>query len=158
MTVLWLLRVLHLTGFALLVTATVSGWILFRRYRRLEDYRSKSILLDAARALSPLGPVAILIMLVTGIGQMHMYGLGLFTQAWLTLKLFFFLITSVAGIIFGIRARTRGRLVAELARSAAPAGAEERIMRLDSQLRVFYVIQATLLLMILLLAVIKPGP
>jgi hypothetical protein len=152
------LRVLHLAGFSLLVTSTLGGWILFTRYLRLEDFQSKAALLGAARAIGLLSPVGIAVMLVTGIGQMHTHGYALFIQAWLTLKVFFFLVAATAGIVFAVRARTRGTLVNELARGTAQPGAERIVARLDSQQRVFFFLQATLLVLILLLSVIKPGP
>jgi|WetSurMetagenome_2_1015567.scaffolds.fasta_scaffold75556_2 hypothetical protein len=152
-----LLRILHLTGFGLLVTATLGGWILFRRYLQLDDYRSQAALLKGARSIGLLSPLAILVMLVTGIGQIHFYGYGLFAQTWLTLKLSFFLIAATAGVLFSIRSSKRGQLIDQLAEGTAAPEAEKIVRRLDSQQRVFYFVQSTLLLLILLLSVIKPG-
>jgi hypothetical protein len=152
-----LLRVLHLTGFGLLVTATLGGWILFRKYLQLDDYRSQAVMLNGSRSIGLLSPLAILVMLVTGIGQIHFYGYALFVQTWLPLKLSFFAIAAAGGIVFSIRARKRGKLVNELAEGTAPAGTADVVSRLDSQQRVFYFVQSTLLLLILLLSVIKPG-
>jgi hypothetical protein len=152
-----LLRVLHLIGFSLLVTATLGGWILFRKYLQLGDYRSQAVMLNASRSIGLLSPLAILVMLVTGIGQIHFDGYVLLSQTWLPLKLSFFVVAAGAGIVFSIRSRKRGKLVNELAEGTAPAGAADVVSRLDSQQRVFYFVQATLLLLILLLSVIKPG-
>jgi hypothetical protein len=152
------LRILHLAGFALLVTSTIGGWIVFSRYRRLEDFRLKAALLGASRSLGLLSPVGIVLMLVTGIGQMHLFGYGLFVQAWLTLKVLFFVIAATAGIVFAVRSRARAVLVRELAQTGEKPEAVAAVARLDSQQRVFYLIQSTLLLLILLLSVMKPGP
>lgn len=157
METLQLLRLLHLIGFGLLSASTLGGWLIFQRYIRLEDRRSKIALLGATRGLGLLSPVGIVVMAVTGIGQMHMYGLGLFTQPWLSAKLLLFLIAAAAGIVFSIRSRARTRLVSQLAEGGAPDGAEEKVARFDGQIRVFYLLQTTLLTAMLLLAVTRPG-
>lgn len=156
MAILSLLRLLHFVGFGLLATSTAGGWILFRRYRRLGDRRSQAVLLSGARAVGLLSPAGIGVMLLTGIGQMHFYGFGLFSEAWLSLKLLIFLIAATAGIVFSVRARTRTHLVSQLADGTAAAGAELEVARLDRQLQIFYQLQTTLLIVILLLAVMKP--
>jgi hypothetical protein len=152
-----LLIIIHLIGFAMLFTAGVSGWILNRQYCSAPDFRAKGTILGAMRPIGLMSPVAILIMIITGVGNMHLLGLGIFTESWLALKLLFFLIAATTGIVFGARARTRARLVGSFASGEPAEGASERLAALDKQFKLFYMFQLTLLLLILLLSVIKPG-
>lgn len=152
-----LLIIIHLIGFATLFTTGVAGWILNRQYGSAPDFQAKGVILRAGRPIGLMSPVAILMMLVTGIGNMHLLGLGVFTESWLSLKLLFFLIAAIIGITFGIKAKARGKLVMGLARGETGEDATRRLSVLDKQFNVFYLVQLTFLLLILILSVVKPG-
>lgn len=114
------LIIIHLIGFAMLFTAGVSGWILNRQYASAPDFGTKGTILRAMRPIGLMSPVAILIMIITGIGNMHLLGVGIFTESWLALKLSFFLVAATTGVVFGARARARARLVGSLAKGDPP--------------------------------------
>lgn len=152
-----LFMLFHLLGFGLIMTLLVSGWLLHKQYTGTTDFKTKSVILSSARSIGLLSPIAILVLLITGIGNMHVRSLGLFDEYWLGIKVVLFAIAAVNGIVFGIRSKKRGMLVAELAQGTAPPGSESRLATMDRNALAFYVIQAILLAAILILTVWKPG-
>jgi len=152
-----LLIIIHLIGFAMLFTTGVAGAILDRQYGNAPDFQAKGIILRAGRPIGLMSPVAILIMLITGIGNMHLRGLGVFTESWLSLKLLLFLMAAIIGITYGIKAKARAQLVMSLARGETNEDATGRLSVIDKQFKLFYRVQIMFLLLILLLSVVKPG-
>ncbi len=148
---------LHLLGYGLLFTAGIAGWIISKQYYKASDYKEKAVVLRSAKPLGLLGPIGIVTMLITGVGNMHMRALGMFTETWLTVKILLFVIAATNGIIFGIRAAKRGKMVGHLAAGTAPAGTEDKVKSMDIQFRIFYMVQITLLLLIVTLSILKPG-
>jgi len=151
------LLLLHFLGFGLLFTTLVAGWLLNRQYKGAVDFSTKAVILKSMRPIGLLSPFAILLMLLTGIGNMQVRDLGLFTESWLSAKIVVFIIAAVNGIVFGVRARKRGKLIGQMAEGTAPQGTDKSIRSLDTQLQLFYVIQFVLLLIILILSIVKPG-
>ncbi len=143
----------HFIGFGLLVTINVAGFILNRQYKTAPDFQTKSIILRSLRPIGLLSPIAILLMLITGIGNMHNIGLGLFDAAWLAYKIIFFAIAAISGILFGVIARKRGMLVQQIAVGKAPADANDKLRGYDSQISLFYIVMPILLLIIVWLSI-----
>lgn len=143
----------HFLGFGLLVTATVAGFMLDRQYRKAPDLSAKATILKASKPIGLIGPVGILVMLITGIGNMHALGLGLLTVGWLSAKIIFFAIASISGILFGIIARKRGVLVGQMAANKGPVGAEAALKSYDNQMALFYVVMPVLMIIIVYLSV-----
>lgn len=145
--------ILHFLGFGTLMTVTVAGFILDRQYRKAADLKTKAVILRSLKPIGLLSPFAILLMLITGIGNMHGIGVGLFDLAWLAYKIVFFAIAAISGIIFGVKARKRGILVHQMAEGKAPAHAEELLRGYDNQMALFYVVMFLLTLIIITLSV-----
>ena len=97
-------------------------------------------------------------MLLSGIGNMtlgpHHY--TIFSDGWLSTKLVFFIILTGVGVFFGIQSGRRTKLVQRVVAGSAPEGAESTIRALDRQQRWFYVLEAILLLIILMLSIVRP--
>jgi len=145
--------ILHLFGFGTLVTTTLAGFILDRQYRKAIDLPTKAMILKSARPIGLLSPFALLLMLITGIGNMHGIGVGLFDLAWLAYKIVFFAIAAMSGILFGLKARKRGALVQRMAAGNAPADAEQLLKGYDGQMTLFYIVMPLLLLLIVSLSI-----
>lgn len=143
----------HFLGFGLLMTMAVAGFILNRQYKRAQDLQTKGILLRAMRPLGLLSPVAILIMLGTGIGNMHFLGYGILDVGWLTAKIIFFAIAATSGTMFGMTARKRGALVGQMLAGNAPANGNELLAGYDRQLSLAHLVLPVLLLIILCLSI-----
>jgi uncharacterized membrane protein SirB2 len=151
-------KLLHFIGIGIIFASLLSGLILHAQYRKAPDYNSKLIILKALRPIGLLSPVAIVVLLLSGIGNMEIIKeYGLFTTAWLSTKIVLFIVAAVGGIIFGVKARKRGKLVAQIAEGNAPEGAETTLASMDNQQRFFYIVQTALILTILALSIIKPG-
>jgi uncharacterized membrane protein len=148
----------HFVGLGMIFTTLFAGWILTSQYRRSKEWGVKIAHLKSLRAIGLLSPIGVLIMLISGIGNMtlgpHPY--TLFSDAWLSMKLVLFVFLVVAGVVAGIRSGRRTKLVHQVAQGTAPDKAEEPIRALDRQLRWFYILEAILLLGILALSIAKP--
>ena len=135
------------------MTTIVAGFILDRQYRKAPDLGAKAVILRSAKPIGLLSPFAILIMLVTGIGNMHALAFGLLTAGWLTAKIIFFAIASISGILFGIIGRKRGALVGLMAANKGPVNSEATLKGYDNQMLLFYIVMPVLLLLILCLSI-----
>jgi hypothetical protein len=143
----------HFIGFGILMSTLIGGFILDRQYRKAKDLQSKAVILRSSKPIGLLSPIGILIMLITGIGNMHALAVGLLTFGWLSAKVILFAIASISGITFGIIARKRGALVGKMAAGTAPADAEATLKNYDNQASIFYIVMPLLMLMILSLSV-----
>ena len=144
---------IHFLGFGLLVTINVAGIVLNSQYKRAPDLQTKATILRALRPIGLLSPLAILIMLVTGIGNMHFLGLGLLDMGWLTAKVIFFSIAAISGILLGVVSRKRGKLVGEMAAGKPPANANEMLASYDKQISLSSIVMPLLLVIILWLSI-----
>jgi uncharacterized membrane protein SirB2 len=147
----------HFIGLGLISASLVGGWILNNQYKRATDWKVKLAAVQSLRPIGLLSPISIAILLLSGIGNMEMEGLGLFSATWLSAKLFLFLIAVVTGVIFGGKASRRAKLVAQIAGGKGPEDAEPAIRALDRQQQLFYVLNSVLILAILILSIAKPG-
>ena len=145
---------LHLIGFGLLATTSVAGLFLHLQYRKAPDLEAKAALLRAMRPIGLLSPVAVLILLVTGIGNMHAIGAGLLTLGWLTAKIIFFAMAVISGALFSIKSKQRSALVQKMISGGAPPYSEDRVELLDRQILLFHIVMPLLILIILYLSVI----
>ena len=148
-----ILLVTHFLGFGLLVTILLSSYILSAHYRKAPELQSKATILRAMKSIGLLSPLAILIMLITGIGNMHAIGVGLFTFGWLTAKIILFAIAATNGIIVGIKSQKRGMLIGKMLKGDAPPDAEATVKQIDGQVKIFLYTNTILLLLIVILAV-----
>ena len=148
---------MHFLGIGIVFAALIAGWLVNASYRKAEDYRTKAIILRAMRPIGLLLPVAITVLLATGIANMSVLAYGWFTTAWLSAKVALFLVAAAAGVVFGIGGARRTRLVAQIAEGSSPGDAENTLRRMDGRHQLFYIIQSLLILAILGLSVYKPG-
>jgi hypothetical protein len=145
---------LHFIGLGLLMTAMVGGILLHSQYKQAPDLRSKALILKSARPFGLLGPIGTLVMLVTGIGNMHAIGAGWLTLGWLSAKIVLFIVASVAGIFLGVLARKRGALVHAMSLGDGGPGAETRLASLDRTIAAGHFLLPVLMLAILYLSTI----
>ncbi len=145
----------HFIGLGLLVTTTVAGYLLNGQYSKAGDYETKAIILRALRPIGLLSPIAILLMLLSGIGNMHVLGFTVLDlPGWLAYKIVFFALALISGILFSIKSRKRGKLIGQLASGNAPEHSEEMLRGLDQQISLFYPVLAILFIVIVLLSIV----
>jgi uncharacterized membrane protein SirB2 len=144
----------HFIGFGLLLTTTVAGYILNAQYKKAPDFQSKAIILRSMKPIGLLSPIALLLMLITGIGNMQMLGYTVLDlPGWLAYKIVLFAIAIISGIIFSVKSRKRATLVQEIASGKAPSNAQEMVGSYDKQINLFYFVLSILIIMILLLSI-----
>lgn len=147
---------LHMIGLGMLFTTVYAGWLLNVQYKKADDWNTRAIILKNLRPIGLLSPIAVLIMLISGIGNMHAIHYGLFSERWLTLKILFFIVASGLGIYMGIVGAKRGKLVAQIAGGTAPQGSDIVAQQLASRQNVLAIVQFLVLLLILVLTIFKP--
>jgi hypothetical protein len=153
---------LHLAGFGVLCTALLAGFIIDRKFRNQTDYNLKLYTSQIARSVGLLSPVAAILLLATGIGNIHNRYLGStltwFDEGWLVAKIILFVVLVLNGMIYGPRlTRNRTKLVKGLSEQTAPANAEELIRSYNTQITLFYFVQTVLLLLVMVLSVLGTG-
>ncbi len=157
---------LHFIGFGIIATLNIAGTILNGQYKKAPDLQTKGTILRAMKPIGMLSPVAIIIMLVTGIGNMQMIGIrfvgatidgtyepGILDVGWLTGKVILYLIIAIYGVMFGIKSSKRGALVGAMIQGKAPANADELLKQYDKQINMSYYIFPLFVIAILFLAI-----
>jgi hypothetical protein len=153
---------LHLIGFGLLFTTILAGFIIDRKFRSQSDYNFKLFAAQIARTIGLLSPFAAILILASGIGNIHNRYLGSplswYDEGWLVAKIILFAVSLLNGMIYGPRlTRTRANLVKSLSEHSAPQNAEELIRSCNNQITLFYFVQTLLLLLIVFLSIFGTG-
>jgi uncharacterized membrane protein SirB2 len=146
----------HLLGFGMIATLLFAGPILERRFQKGETLDTKVAIHRVMKSVGLLSPLAVVLLVATGIGNMYFTGLGLFKAGWLTAKIIFVAIVIVNGAMTGARALKRGKLLQRLASGENVANALLQMQRYNKQETTFYLTQWFLILVILVLSVFKP--
>ncbi len=152
----------HLLGFGLVVTTLVAGLVLERKFRSEQDLRLKLYVGGLARTMGLLSPFAVLLLLITGIGNIvNRYAgtsVSWYQEGWLVAKIIFFVILLLNGMLYGPRiSRNRTKLLKSLQEDSAPVGAEKGLVSLNHQMTLFYLVQGLLLLIIVYLSLLGTG-
>lgn len=147
------LLVIHLSGFTLMAGTTTVSFLAFRNFSK-----SANEFKDAANfyvkkifGLSILLLLGGILMVSSGVGLLmitHAYG-----QLWFLVKMGLVLALIVNGFLFGSRQEHQIKLIL----NAAGGQTDARLQRPVANLRIFFAIQLFLQLLIVVLAVVKPG-
>ena len=143
----------HFIGMSLFVAIQVAGFVVGKQYKKAKNLQEKATLLNVMRPIGLLSPVAVVIMIISGIGNMHTFQITLADFGWLQIKLVIFTIASILGIVLGIMSKKRGTLVGMMLDGQAPADAEAMLKKYDGRIQIFSIITPILLLAILCLSV-----
>jgi uncharacterized membrane protein SirB2 len=146
----------HLIGFGMIATLLFAGPILERRFQKGETLDTKVAIHRVMKSVGLLSPLAVLLLIATGIGNMYFTGLGPFKAGWLTAKIIFVAIVVVNGAMTGARALKRGKLLERLARGENIPNALPQMQRYNRQQTTFYLTQWFLIVVILVLSVFQP--
>lgn len=148
-----IILVIHLLGLGIFVAVLVSGSLIESQFRKTSDLQTKALLLRVTRSIGLLSPFAVLIMLLTGIANMYMLGIGLFDFGWLTAKIIFFAIAATNGIVSGVRGNKRSTLIHQMAGGEAAADADAKLKEYNKQTSLSYFVNAVLFVIIVSLSV-----
>ncbi|HXX63250.1 MAG TPA: DUF2269 family protein [Bacteroidota bacterium] len=147
---------IHLIGFAMLFTSVLGAWILRAHYGGTTEWRTKVTILRVVRSFGLLSAVAVVLMLLSGLGNVYALGLTAQMPGWLQVKLILFVLAWAAGILSAVGGRRRAVLVVQIAEGNAPQDAPARALSMDARANVILVVQSALLLAIVILSVFKP--
>lgn len=145
---------LHLLGMGLLTTTLAAGWILNRQYRQAPDLKTKAVILRSGKVIGLLSPIGMLILLITGVGNMHALGVGFLDLGWLSAKVTLFVFALIAGIGLSVVSRKRGALVAAMALGEDDPGAAAKLSGYDRMIGGGSILLRVLFIAILYLSVV----
>ncbi len=155
---IYLYLLLHLIGFGVLAGVVVITPILERSLRKTDDYREGLRMLDTISKVGLLSPIAVVVMIFSGIGLMNLYGYGPFTSGWLTGKLLIFLVMMINGVYASINiGKRRKEIYKELAEGKENPRLPGELMRAHNRQSQFIRLQGIFLLLILIFTLYKPG-
>ncbi|HLX13022.1 MAG TPA: hypothetical protein VKS81_09435 [Bacteroidota bacterium] len=143
----------HFLGLGLFFTTLAGGIMLEAQYRRARDIQQRLTIISSLKSIGILSPVAVLIMLASGISNMISRGYGVLTVGWLTAKIILFAIMAISGILFAVKSRKRSKIVHDTATGNAPADAAEQLKSLNGQVSLFYLVMFVLIVLIIGLSV-----
>ncbi len=152
----------HLIAMGLLFVIVVGGWMLHRKIVNEQDVRLKLYVSSSGRAIGLLSPIAGVLLILTGIGNIYNRYLGTelhwYSEGWLVAKIIFFAIVLVNGSVFGaMLSRKRTVLLQSIDQKTAPANAELMLADYNRQFAWHYAVQFLLLFLILFLSVFGDG-
>ncbi len=149
---------LHFVGIGLLFAALFGGFILNRQYRLAEDPKIQVLFLRSIRLVGLLSPTGILLMLLSGIGNMTLGGhkYTLFSDGWLSAKLVIVALLILLGVFLGLQGTRRTRLVLKRVEARTTDEEEHLIRSIDIQLMASSIVQFGLLLIVMFLSILRP--
>jgi hypothetical protein len=152
----------HIIAVGFLFVVVIGGWLLHIKLVREKDIHLKLYISTSGRVIGLISPFVTLLLLVTGIGNIHNRYLGSdlhwYNEGWLVAKITFFAITVVNGSVFGaVLARKRTALLKSIDQQNAPSNAESLLKDYNRQFSWHYAVQLLLLLIIIFLSVFGDG-
>jgi uncharacterized membrane protein SirB2 len=150
--------IIHLIGFGLLAGVIFIIPLLESSLRKTVNYNDALSQLKIISKVGLLSPIAVVIMLASGIGLMSTLGYGIFTYGWLTGKLLIFLVLILNGGYAAVNiSKKRREIYEELAAGKDNPRLPGELLRMHNRQSQFTRLQAVFLLMILIFTVYKPG-
>ena len=150
--------IVHFLGFGLVSALLTMSLLLERKFRSETDWDRKQYILGLMRPFKVLGPLAGIIMLLSGIGNIYNRFLDSpepwYDEGWLVAKIVLFIIFAVTSSV-GARLlmAKRMQLVASVIQQAHPADADQSLKRSNRAHTILYLAQLILLVAIVYLAV-----
>ncbi|MCI0705950.1 MAG: DUF2214 family protein [Ignavibacteriae bacterium] len=153
---------LHLLGFGLVSAILTSNIVLEHKLRREPDWNKKLYIGGIMKTISILPPFALVILLVTGIGNIHNLYMGApeswYTQGWLVVKVILFAVLGTNGLFIGPTfGKRRMPLIKAMSEGSAPPDAAVKLKNLNKQITLFLLVQLTLVLIIIFLSAFGSG-
>lgn len=146
---------IHILGFGLLVTPLFSGILLEIQFRRAKDIQTQTTIARSLRSIGILSPIAMAVMLITGIGNMHLAGYSMSQlPGWLAFKIVAFVLALISGVLFMIQSRRRAAIIRKQAEGgAADVTGDNQLRSVNRQILLAYCVLLLLVLVIVYLSV-----
>jgi uncharacterized membrane protein SirB2 len=145
---------IHILGFGLLVTPLFSGILLEIQLRRAKDAHSQLTVARSLRSIGILSPIAMAVMLITGIGNMQMKGYSMMQlPGWLAFKIVAFVLVILSGVMFMIQSRRRSAILRKRTEGIAEGTGDDALRGINRQVLLAYCVLFLLILVIVFLSV-----
>jgi hypothetical protein len=150
--------VLHLLSVGVLTTTLLAGFILDRKLRKEPDLRLKLYTAGISRIIGLISPLAALLLLATGIANIHNRFIGStsawYEEGWLVAKIILYVVVVFNGMFYGPGLmRSRLKIIRSQSEQTAPMNADTLIRSYNKQLSLFYAVQTLLFLLIVYISV-----
>ena len=157
---LWMF--LHITGFGAVFGAMIAGPMLERQFQSATDWQVRGKIAMMGMRISVIARVAMLLLLVSGIGNMVEYGFGFelafSCQAWwLGAKIVLWAIMLINGQLFAMQMmRIRGSVMQKVMAGNIPPDGESILKSTFKRANMFFRIQGFMLIVVMILAIFRP--
>jgi len=157
---LWMF--LHIVGFGAVFAGMLAGPMLERQFQGSTDWNSRAKIGMVLMRLSLVGRLAMLLLLVSGIGNMVNYG---FTMAnafsgdawWLGVKIVLWAVMLANGQIFAMKMQhVRGGILQKVLAGNVPPDAEAALKSTYGGANMYFRMQGFFLLVIVVMAIFRP--
>jgi hypothetical protein len=150
--------VVHLLSVGILTTTLIAGFLLDRRIRKESNLGLKIYVAGISRTIGLLSPVAVILLLLTGIANIHNRLLGStmawYDEGWLVAKIIVYVVMVFNGMFYGPGLmRSRLKIIQSQLEQKAPDSSESTIRSLNKQISLFYAVQSLLFLFVIYLSV-----
>jgi hypothetical protein len=146
----------HIIGVGLIFASLLGGLVIHFRFLGSRDWTSRASILPVAKTIGLFSPAGVVVLLLSGIGNIVALSLTNPMPFWLHLKLSIFLVLVVLGVWGAVLARKRAGLIVSLASGNSIPDAEKKVRSNDTMISSVYLVQGLLTLGIVALSVIKP--
>ena len=148
----------HMFGFSLISAAVIAGWLLNVRFAAEKELTLKLYIGGLLRMIGLLSPLAALVLLISGIGNIynlyHETPVHWYEQSWLVVKVILFGVMLVNGSVFGPEmSRKRMRLIQAMLDEGDNDEKRNQLADLNKQIHWFYLVQSVLLVGIVFFSV-----
>jgi len=156
------IHLVHLIAFGLVMATLIPSFVLDRKLRAEPDWGKKLQIGGLMRVFGMFAPVNIMLLLLSGIGNIYNRFLGSpdpwYDEHWLLTKLGLFVIIIFNAILVAPRlGMKRAMVIKALAEKKDDGGGNEAYAALNKKITILFAVQSLLLLGILWLSVFGPG-
>jgi hypothetical protein len=153
---------LHLIAFGLVAGVIIPSFILDRKLRAEQDWGRKLYIGGIMRSLGAIAPYNIALLIITGIGNMYNRTLGFsypwYEEEWLVIKLACFLVLAINGLfVVSNIGKKRAMIIKSVVDKSDKGDAKEKYESYNKKISLLFLIQTTLLLIILFLSAFGSG-
>jgi hypothetical protein len=153
---------LHIIAVGFIFALIVGGWTFNRRIVKEKDINLQLYVSRWAGNMTLLWPIVVLLLLITGIGNIYNDYLASniiwYSEGWLVAKLISFVILVVNGLAFGgLLGRKRTALLQSISEQQAPENADSMLKNFNRQFAWHYLVQFLLVAVIIFLSIFGSG-
>ncbi|HET7153323.1 MAG TPA: hypothetical protein VFJ29_06125 [Candidatus Kapabacteria bacterium] len=153
---------IHVIGFGIVFGMMLVGPIIEKQFQTATDWSARAKLGMVSKRLAMFSPVAIIILLLSGIGNMMTFGFTMsdaFSGAawWLGVKIVLFVCLALNGI-FNARklGEARGVIIMGAMQGKGGAEAEAALQATYKRMNMFFRIQGFMLTVVVIMAIFRP--